>query len=59
MAGSRRRTDQLAYLDPTRGPFYEHADVALFLARRGREVVGTIAAFIDHYRAEHLGPARA
>ena len=48
-------SDRLAYLDPTRGPFYEHADVALFLARRGREVVGTIAAFIDHYRAEHLG----
>ena len=48
-------SDRLAYLDPTRGPFYEHADVALFLARRGREMVGTIAAFVDHYRSEHLG----
>ncbi len=46
-------SDQLAYLDPKRGPFYHHADVALFLARRGREVVGTIATFIDHRLLAH------
>ncbi|MGD2147767.1 MAG: hypothetical protein PVH41_13810 [Anaerolineae bacterium] len=47
--------ERLEYLDPARGPFYEHADVALFLARRGQEPAGTIAAFVDRYRNEHLG----
>jgi GNAT superfamily N-acetyltransferase len=48
-------SERLEYLDPARGPFYRHADVALFLARRGREVVGTIAAFVDHDHVEHVG----
>jgi GNAT superfamily N-acetyltransferase len=48
-------SDRLEYLDPARGLYYEHADIALFLARRGRQVVGTIAVFVDHYRIEHLG----
>lgn len=48
-------SERLAYLDRDKGPFYEHADVALFLARRGREVVGTIAAFVDRQRIESLG----
>lgn len=47
--------ERLEYLDPARGPFYKAADVALFLARRGREIVGTIAAFINHQRVERLG----
>jgi len=41
-------SDRMDYLDPAKGPFYRHADVALFLARRKREVVGTIAAFVNH-----------
>jgi GNAT superfamily N-acetyltransferase len=41
-------SERIEYLDPNRGPFYEYADVALFLARRGREVVGTVAAFVNH-----------
>jgi GNAT superfamily N-acetyltransferase len=45
---------QLSRLDPARGPFYTHADGQLFLARRGREIVGSIAVFIDHRRVEHL-----
>lgn len=49
--------DRLAYLDPAKGPFYQFADVALFLARRGREVVGTIAAFVNRQRVERLGRA--
>jgi GNAT superfamily N-acetyltransferase len=48
-------SERLEYLDPARGPFYKHADVALFLARRGREVVGTIGAFVDHQRVEYFG----
>lgn len=44
--------DQLEYLDPETGPFYEHGRVALFTARRGGEVVGTIAAFVNHHHVE-------
>jgi GNAT superfamily N-acetyltransferase len=36
------------FFNPQKNPFFEHADVALFLARRNGQVVGTIAALIDH-----------
>ncbi len=48
-------SDRLAYLDPAKGPFYRFADVALFMARCEREIVGTIAAFVNHQRVERLG----
>ncbi|MCX7680521.1 MAG: hypothetical protein N2508_00900 [Anaerolineae bacterium] len=48
-------SERLEYLNPVRGPFYKVADVALFVACRGREVVGTIAAFVNHQRVERLG----
>jgi GNAT superfamily N-acetyltransferase len=42
------------FLDPDRNPFFQHADVALFLARRGREIVGRIAAIEDrNFNAFH------
>ncbi len=42
------------FLDPATNPFYRHADVQLFLARRGGEVVGRIAAIEDrNYNAYH------
>jgi len=47
-------SDQFNKLDPAKGPFYERADVSLFLARQGRQVVGSIAAFVDHRRVAHL-----
>jgi len=47
-------SEQLKYLDPATGPFYGHAEVALFQSLRGREVVGTIAAFIDHRIVDHV-----
>ncbi|MCX7030865.1 MAG: hypothetical protein NTU62_12220 [Spirochaetes bacterium] len=50
-------SDRLAYLDPARGIFYKDADVALFTAREGRQVLGTIAAFVDHARARYVGRA--
>jgi GNAT superfamily N-acetyltransferase len=50
-------SERLEYLNPVTGLFYRHADVALFIARRGRDTVGTIAAFVDHCRTEHLGRA--
>jgi GNAT superfamily N-acetyltransferase len=42
------------FLDPATNPFFLHADVALFLARRGGEIVGRIAAIEDrNFNAFH------
>jgi GNAT superfamily N-acetyltransferase len=42
------------FLDPAKNPFYDHADVALFVARRDGEVVGRIAAVEDrNFNAFH------
>ena len=46
--------ERLDYLNPEKNPFYQHAEVALFLARRGREVVGTIAPFVNYMATEHF-----
>jgi hypothetical protein len=35
-------------LTPSRDPFYEHAEVALFTARRGGRLVGRVSASVDH-----------
>jgi len=48
-------SDRLEYLDPARGSFFKHADVALFMARKGRRVLGTVAGFVDHDRIRHVG----
>jgi GNAT superfamily N-acetyltransferase len=50
-------SERLEYLNPARGLFYKEADVSLFMARRGREQLGTIAAFVDHTRVKHTGLA--
>ena len=34
--------------NPRKNPYFDHADVQLFLARRGGETVGRIAAHINH-----------
>jgi GNAT superfamily N-acetyltransferase len=57
MAGLSRRSKLGAYLNPAKGLFYKQAEVALFTARRGRETLGTIAAFVDNSRVKHLGRA--
>jgi GNAT superfamily N-acetyltransferase len=42
------------FLDPAKNAFYQHADVSLFLARRGAEIVGRIAAVEDrNFNAFH------
>ena len=42
------------FLDRAKHPFYEHGDAALFLARRGNEIVGRIMASDDpKYNALH------
>jgi GNAT superfamily N-acetyltransferase len=48
-------SERFRYLEPSRGPFYRQADVALFIAWRGREPAGTIAAFVDKARNAHTG----
>lgn len=35
-------------LNPRRHPFHQHANVQYFLARRGAEVIGRIAAIVNH-----------
>ncbi|HEX2795136.1 MAG TPA: N-acetyltransferase [Croceicoccus sp.] len=41
------RAEAMEMIDPARNPFFEHADVQLFLARRGGRPVGRISAHID------------
>ena len=42
-------TERRAFIDPRKNPFFDHSDVALFLAERPNgEVIGTIAAMVDH-----------
>jgi GNAT superfamily N-acetyltransferase len=51
--------ERRAFLNPRKNPFFQHAQVQLFLARRGRDTVGRIAAVIntahDQYHHEHAG----
>jgi GNAT superfamily N-acetyltransferase len=46
-------------LDPRHNPFFEHADMACWTARRGRETCGRIAAIIDRnynqFQQEQVG----
>ena len=42
------------FIDRRRHPFYLHGDAAIFIARRGRQVVGRILAGDDpHYNEQH------
>lgn len=45
-------SDVRAALNPAKHPFHAHADTALFLARRGRHVVGRIAAVVNRAHNE-------
>jgi hypothetical protein len=45
-------TDRLTLLDPAKHPFHEHAEVQLFLALRGEEIVGTTSAHINRLHNE-------
>ena len=46
-------------LDRLRNPFYGHAEMELFVAKRGRELVGRIGAIVNHlhnsYQMENIG----
>ena len=49
------RGDQKKILDERRHPFYRHAELQLFIARRGRNVVGRIAAIVDRNALPEAG----
>jgi GNAT superfamily N-acetyltransferase len=44
-----------ALLNRKKHPFYQHADVAFFVAERGGELVGRIAAVVNHRHNEFHG----
>jgi hypothetical protein len=48
-------SDQLTYLDPQKNVFFTNAEVVLFTAYRDDDLVGTIAAFVDHHLVEQSG----
>jgi hypothetical protein len=51
--------ERRAFLNPRKNPFFQHAQVQLFLAQQGKETVGRIAAVINeahdrfHYAHTH------
>ncbi len=51
--------ERRSFLDPRHNPFFEHAEAALWLARRDGRVVGRISSHIDHRHdathGEHAG----
>ncbi|MCB0710730.1 MAG: aminotransferase class I/II-fold pyridoxal phosphate-dependent enzyme [Ignavibacteriae bacterium] len=40
--------DRMRLIDTQKNPFYKHAEIKLFLAERGGEPVGRIAAIVNH-----------
>jgi GNAT superfamily N-acetyltransferase len=45
-------SERQAFLDPQRNPTFAHLDVQLFVAEQRGQIVGTIAAFINHRHNE-------
>jgi hypothetical protein len=43
-------------ITPGRNPWFEHAEAAFFLARRGGKAVGRISAQVDQLVLEHMAP---
>ncbi len=48
-------SERKIFFDPNRNPFFKHAEVQLFLALRGKEVVGTISAHINYNHNDFHG----
>ena len=48
-------SERREFLDPKHNPFFDHADAALWLARRNGQVVGTISSHVDHLHNEVHG----
>jgi hypothetical protein len=49
--------ERLAHLDPKKNPYFEHAEVAYWLAYRGERAVGRISAQVDRLHLERHGDA--
>lgn len=49
------RSEQWAQFNPAKNPMLDHCTVQLFLLKDGREVIGRIAAFIDHAAVDYWG----
>ena len=51
--------DRRMVLDTKKNPFYQHAEIELFLAHQNNDIVGRIAAIINHnhnkFHDEHIG----
>jgi GNAT superfamily N-acetyltransferase len=47
--------ERMEFLNPKKNPFFDHAEVQLFLAERDGEPVGRVAAHIDHRWDEYRG----
>lgn len=47
------KLDQSMNINPTKNPFYKHAEFELFLAEKNDKIVGRVAAVIDHRYNEH------
>ena len=41
-------SERLHFTDPEKNPFFENAEAQLYMALRGDDIVGTIAAFVNH-----------
>ncbi len=48
-------SERLDRLNPARNPFLAEAQLELFMARDGRQALGTIAAFVDWHSVRHTG----
>lgn len=52
-------SERMAFTDPEKNPFFQHAEVDFFLAQRGEKILGTIAAFTNfrhnEYQEENVG----
>jgi len=52
-------SERLHFTDPQKNPFFKHSEAQLYMAKRGEEIVGTIAAFTNgrhnEYQNENIG----
>jgi hypothetical protein len=48
-------SDEVSSFDKTNNPVFEHADARFFVALKGNEIVGRIAAIINHVEVNQQG----
>ncbi len=48
-------SDQMEFIDPSRGVFFEHGEAALFLAYRGDRPIGRLSAHVNRRHDELFG----